>query len=268
MQSFRQLWPTLFVLILRRESLVLATMAIVGLRLLLLRPAGDELLPSLAATVVCCVCLLAVGTLEICVRDFCTFFSKGAGRSFVITGTFDTGWCDATVGASMAPFLAASTLGWSVTLRIVVCPTDLDAVDPFDVAQLGSGHGALLEVQDEVVVLQESRMSDAHGLDVYWDYIMNRQSFSDLLNRHVVETKQNNAGRLFGVDLMREMRNQALFAAVQKHVVLGDIRNFNDRGPFNLLKQVAGWFHVGNCHFSTNTGNFPLDSDGGHPYTF
>jgi hypothetical protein len=213
MQIFRQLWPTLFVLVLRRESLVLATMAIVGLWLLFLRPAGDELLPSWAATVVCCVCLLAVGTLEICVRDFCTFYSKGAGSSFVITGTFDTGWSDVTVGTSVAPFLAASTLGWSVTLRIVVCPTDNDVIYRSNLAHLGSGHRTLLEVQDEVVVLQEFRDADAHGLDVFWEYIMNRQSFSDLLNRHVVETKQNDAGRFFGVDLMREMRNQALFTA-------------------------------------------------------
>jgi hypothetical protein len=60
-----------------------------------------------------------------------------------------------TVGASVAPFLAAPALGRSMTLCIVVYPADTDAADRFDVTLLSSGHGALFEVQDEVVVLQE-----------------------------------------------------------------------------------------------------------------
>ena len=89
---------------------MLASLAAVWLRLLLLWSAGDELLASCATAVICRVCLLAVGTLEFVFRHFDTLSSEGAGGSFVVTGTLDAGRSEMTMGATMTPFLAAPIL--------------------------------------------------------------------------------------------------------------------------------------------------------------
>ena len=232
---------------------MLASLAAVWLRLLLLWSAGDELLASCATAVVCRVCLLAVGTLEGFNRYFGTFSSKGAGGSLVIAGALDAGRFQMTMGASVAPFLAAPTLGWSVTLCIVICPADNDIVDRLDVAQLGCGHGALLEVQDEVIVFEELRIANAHGFDVFGDDTLFGQFLAYLLNRRVGETKQNNTGRLLCVDLVSEVWNLAFHAAFQKRLVHGDGCDFHNGATTNLLKQETVLLQFGQLHFVPNT---------------
>jgi hypothetical protein len=87
----------------------------------------------------------------------------------MLTGTFHSSRCDLAVRATLAPFLTALALGWSVALGIIIRPADSDVFDCFYVAKLASCHGALREVEDVVVVLQQLFCTDVHGLDVIED---------------------------------------------------------------------------------------------------
>jgi len=170
----------------------------------------------------------------------------------VLTGTLDASRRQMTVGAPVAPLLATSTLGWSVALRVVVCPTDNDIFDCFDVTQFGRGHCAFLEVQDEIAVLKKFCVANFHRLDVIRVDVVLSQSLFKILNRHVVETEQNDSGLLLRVDLVRKMRNLAVDAALQERLIFANGGDFDHGTTLNLLQKVVGTFNTSYCHLRSD----------------